>query len=188
MKSKERNYKDIIKSNIILFLSYIIIITFIFSLIVFWVKYKLAEIHNDLLTICLSLISAILIYHSLHFACKSSTIEALKGMKLDKKSYEIFFKRMNLVFILCILCSIVFSISYIALDRLALINQINSAYEIYSISSIDFANKLVNYIESEYNLSILSKLYAILIFQSTSVISFLSLIPYQKKVLEKFNK
>ena len=134
MNAKEKNYKDIIRSNILMFFTYTVLILFIFSLVLFWVRYALTGIHNDLLTICLSLIAAILIYHSLHFACKSSTIENLKNSKLNKEGSEIFLKRMNLLFVLCIIGSVLFSLSYIVLDRMSLINVIHQTYERYSFA------------------------------------------------------
>lgn len=188
MKAKEKNYKEIIISTIVHFLTYTIIIIFLFSLITFWVKHALKGVHNDLLTVCLSLISAILIYHSLHFACKSSTIENLKNSKLDKNSSELFLKRMNLLFVLCVLGSILFSLSYIILDKIAFMNSINQVYDQYYVVSSELADKLINYLETEHHASIFGKIYSLIIIEISTVISFMSLIPYQKKVLEKFNK
>ena len=188
MKSKEKNYKEIIISTIVHFLAYTAIIIFLFSLVTFWVKHALKGIHNDLLSVCLSLISAILIYHSLHFACKSSTIENLKHSKLDKTSSELFLKRMNLLFVFCILGSILFCLSYVLLEKITFINSINQVYYQYGSLSPELADKLINYIETEHQASVFGKIYSLIIIEMSTVISFMSLIPYQKKVLEKFNK
>lgn len=188
MKAKEKNSKDIIRSTAILFLTYTVLITFIFSLIVFWLKYALSGIHNDLLTICLSLISAILIYHLLHFSCHSSTIENLKKSKLDKAGSEKFLKRMNLVFVVCIIASVVFCMTYIIIDKIILVQTVNEIYNQYSLYSSELANSLINYLETEYDSSLFSKLYSTMIIEMALVISFISLIPYQKKLLEKYNK
>ena len=188
MGTKETNNKDIIRSTAILFLTYTTLITFIFSLIVFWVKHALSEIHNDLLTICLSLISAILIYHLLHFACKSSSIEFLRKSKLDKSGSEKFLKRMNLVFVLCIIVSIVYCMAYIVLDRIIIVQKINEIYDTYSPYSTQLTNSMIKHIETEYNFSVFSKLYTTLIIEISLVVSFISLVPYQKKILEKYNK
>ena len=48
--------------------------------------------------------------------------------------------------------------------------------------------KLINYLETEHHASIFGKIYSLIIIEISTVISFMSLIPYQKKVLEKFNK
>lgn len=188
MNAKEKNHKNIIRANILLFFTYTILILFIFSLIVFWVKYALAGFHNELLSICLSLMSSIIIFHSIRFACKSSTIDNLKKSKLDQEGSELFLKRMNLLFVLCIIGSVLFCLSYLVLDRISLENTINQIYEKYSVISYKLVNRLTNYVIIEYKASFFSKLYSIIIIESGFVISFLSLIPYQKKVLEKYNK
>lgn len=188
MDAKEKNYKAIIHSTIAMFLAHTTIILFIFSLTVFWIKFALKGFHNDLLTVCLSLIAAILIYHSMHFACQSSTIENLKQSKLDQKGANIFLKKMNLVFVLCMLGSILFCLSYFILDRITIVNTINQTYEQYSFVSQELTNKLVDYIGAEYHASFFSKIYSTLIVELSFVISCLSLIPYQKKILEKYNK
>lgn len=188
MNSKEKNYTNIIRANILLFFTYTIIILFTFSLIVFWVKYALHGVHNEILSVCLSLMSSILIFHSIRFACKSSTIDNLKKSKLDQKNSELFLKRMNLLFVLCIIGSVLFCISYFVLDKLSIENTINQIYEKYSAFSTELVNKLIDYVISEYEASFFSKLYSIIIIELGFVISFLSLIPYQKKILEKYNK
>ena len=188
METKEKNTKEIIRSTAILFLTYTVLITFIFSLIAFWVKHALSGIHNDLLSICLSLISAILIYHLLHFACKSSSIENLRKSKLDKSGSDKFLKRMNLVFVICIIASVVFCMAYIILDRIVFIQTVNEIYNQYSSYSIELANSFISYTENEYNALLFSKLYSTIIIEMALVISFISLVPYQKKILEKYNK
>ena len=188
MNAKEKNYKNIIRANILLFFTYTIMILFIFSLIVFWIKYALTGFHNEILSICLSLMGSIIIFHSIRFACKSSTIDNLKKSKLDKEGSEFFLKRMNLTFVLCIIGSVLFCLSYLILDRLSIENTINQIYIKYSVVSTELVNKLINYVVAEYKASFFSKLYSIIIIELGFVISFLSLVPYQKKILQKYNK
>lgn len=188
MEAKETNYKEVLKSNIILFLSYSILIGFIFILLAFIVKCALQDISNTFLSITLSLISGILIFNSLHFVSKSSTLESLKKMTLNEENSNKFTKKMNLFFIICILISIVICIGYLVTDSLMFRAAINQAYEKYEFISPEFADKVVKSIHEEYQNSFLSKISSTIIIELSLVISFLSLIPYEKKLLSKYNK
>lgn len=188
MEAKETNYKSILKSNIITFLSYSILISFIFSLVVFIIKNALSGISNNVLSIILSLISGILIFFILHFICKSSTLESMKKQSMNEENSNIFIKRMTLFFLICIIFSILTCIGYLLFNNFAFSQAITQVYEKYSFVSSELANRITEHIYEEYQSSILNKIYSTIIIELSLVISFLSLIPYQKKMLGKFNK
>lgn len=188
MESKETNYKEILKNNLILFLSYTILIGFIFILLTFFIKSALQNISNTLLSITLSLISGILIFNLLHFISKSSTLESFKKVNLNEKEEKNFIQKMNLFFVSCALISVLVCITFWAIDYFIFSNAIEQAYEKYAFISYEFADKVANYIREEYQHSFLSKISSTIIIQLSLVTSFLSLIPYQKKLLSKYNK
>lgn len=188
MEAKETNYKEVLKSNIILFLSYSILIGFIFILSVFIIKNTLHDISNTFLSITLSLISGILIFNLLHFISKSSTLESLKKMTLNEENSNEFTKKMNLFFMVCILLSIFICIGYLVIDSFIYKSAIDQSYEKYEYISTEFADKVVNLIHEEYQNSFLCKISSTIIIEISLIISFLSLIPYEKKLLSKFNK
>ena len=188
MEAKEENYKNVLKSNIILFLSYSILIGFIFLLVSIIVKCSVVSVSSTLLSVVLSLISGILLFHLLHFICKSSTLESFKKINLDTKNANNFMKKMNLFFMICIIFSILICLGYLLIDNLIYANAINQAYEQYDFISHEFAQKVANHIQESHQNALLGKMFSTVIIELSLVISFLSLISYQKKLLEKYNK
>ena len=188
MEPKEEKYSKIIGHNIVLFLSYNILFVFIFSLVTITIKLALHDIYNNFLSITLSLISGIITYNLIHFICRSSSIETLKKYKLKNDDVSKFLKEMNLIFILCSLLCIVFCISYLILFNLSYANGIQKAYEEYAQISPELANQIVAQIKVDYQLNKTGNIVFTIIYELFLVVSFISLIPYQEKLLKKFNK
>lgn len=188
MEPKETNYKDILKTNIILFLCYSVIMTFLFIFVTIIIKYALADVSSIALSIVLSLISAILIFNLIHFICKSSMIESLREISMNKENTENFTKKMNLFFIICAIFSIIICLGYLFIDSIIFSNAIQKAYTQYNFISPEFAEKLVNNIQKNYYSTFWNKTISTIIIELSLVVSFFSLIPYQEKLLKKFNK
>lgn len=188
METNETNYKNILKSNITLFLSYGILIGFIFLVLIIAIKYALEDISSTSLSITLSLITGILLFYLLRFICKTSTIESLKKGFLSKENKARFLQKMNLLFTLCIVFSILSCISYLFINNLIFSNSISQAYQKYEFISSDFTNQVIHRINEEYQNSLAGRVFSTIITELSLVISFFSLIPYQKKLLEKYNK
>lgn len=188
MEAKDTNYKSVLKSNIILFLSYGILTGFIFILLAFVVKYTLQDISNTFLSITLSLIGGILLFYLLRFVCKSSTLESFKKTTIAEENSKYYLRKMNLLFIICVLLSIFICICYLLMNHFLFSNAITQAYEKYEFISSEFANQVVYKITQEYENSLFSKVSSTLIIELSLVVSFFSLVPYQKRLLEKYNK
>ena len=188
MEAKETNYKSILKSNIVTFISYSILIGFLFLLVVIFLKNTLSSISTPLLSILLSLISGILIYYILHFICKSSTLESTKNQSMNEENTSNFLKRMNLFFLICIIFSILICIGYLFMDKFAFLQSMSQIKENYGFISDELSIKLTNHFYEKYQNSIINKIYSTIIIEFSLVISFLSLIPYQKKLLVNSNK
>lgn len=188
MEIKETNYKTILKYNLILFLSYGILTGFIFLILVFTIKYTLQDVFTLPLSITLSLIVGILLFYLFHFICKSSTLESLKKEKLSEENSNRFLQKMNLFFTLCIVISILICIGYLFINNVLFSNSITQAYEKYEFISSDFASQIVQKINEEYQTSLPRKVCSTIILELSLVITFFSLIPYQKKMLKKYNQ
>ena len=188
MEPKEEKYSKIIGHNIISFLSFGMLTSFIFILITVIIKLTIHDIYNNFLSITLALICGIITYYLVHFVCRNSSIETFRKYKLNKNDISQFSKEMNLIFILCSLISVVFCISYLVFFNISYANAIQKAYEKYSQISPDFANKIVTQINIDYQLRKIGKVIFTIIYELFLVVSFISLIPYQEKLLKKFNK
>ncbi len=187
MKSKKATYKQVLKHNLFSFLSYSILIGFIFLLVVLFFKYALLEKSSLPLSIALSLICGIFIYHLLHFICKSSTLESLRKSYLDTENSILFLRKMNLFFVLCILTSFVICITYIIIHHIAFLKTIDQTYIQYEFISEELATRITDLMVQKYQHSYLNKIFSTIIIELSFIISFSSLINYQKKVFDKFN-
>lgn len=177
METKETSYKKLFNLTTVKFLSYTILIGFILMLITIWVNYGLsiANINSLPLSIALSLICGILIFYLFRFICKSSTIEAFKKDKLSVENSKIFLKRMNLFFIICAIFSVIVCLAYLLVDNYIFVNATKNFPQ------------LANILLEEYRKTFISKIFSTIIIEISLVISFFSLIPYQEKILEKYN-
>lgn len=188
MEAKETNYKSILKSNIILFLSYSILTGFIFLILATAIKYALHNISSTPLSITLSFITGILLFYLLHFICQSSTIESFKKEKLSEENTILFLQKMNLFFTICILISILFCMGYLFMNNLLFARSIAEAYQKYDFISSEFANQVIQKVNETYQNTLPGKVCSSIILELSLVITFFSLIPYQKKMAEKYNK
>lgn len=188
METNETNYKSILKSNITLFLSYGILIGFIFLVLVLAIKYALEDISSTPLSITLSLITGFFLFYFLRFICKTSTIESLKRAKLSEENKVRFLQKMNLLFTLCIVLSIIICIGYLFINNLLFSHAIAQAYQKYEFISSEFTNQVIHRINEEYQNSLAGRVFSTIIIELSLAVSFFSLIPYQRKMLEKYNK
>ena len=185
METKDTNYKKVLKSNIILFLSYGILTTFIFMLLTISIKCALHGIFNTALSISLSLISGIIIFYLLRFVCRSSILETFSKTKLSQENSTLFLKKMNVFFIICMILSILICIAYLIINNILFAKAITQAYEKYEFISLDLADQIADKIRENYQDSLIGKVSSTIIIELSLAISFFSLIPYQKKLLSK---
>lgn len=188
METKEKNYQSVLKTNIISFLTYGILIGFIFVLVVIIVRCALHDISNTFLTITLSLISGIIIYNLLRFVCRTSAFETFKENKLSAENTEKFIRKMNVFFMICIIVSVLICASYLFFDNWLYTNAINSVNSSYNFISEELSTKISIAILVEYHNLLPAKLCSAIIIELSFTIAFLSLMTYQKKLVEKFNE
>lgn len=189
---KEISAKTTVKAIITGFVSYGIITIFICLLIFAIGNYFLSQFSGTAaqeLYITLPLIAAIMLYFIIHLICRISTYDVLKKCKVNPNNYKSIVKSLNIFFIICIVLSIILFLSLLYLN---LEYQLKSI-ELASIQYREvFSEDHINILQSEMNSifeaskSNLTKSTVILVIGLS--ISFLSLIPYQRKMILQYNR
>ncbi|MBR3614553.1 MAG: hypothetical protein IKL55_05190 [Clostridia bacterium] len=189
---KEISAKTTVKAIITGFVSYGIIAIFVCLLIFAIGDHFLSNFSGNItqgLYITLPLLAAIMLYFIIHLICRISTYDVLKKCKVDPKNYKAIIKSLNIFFIICIILSIVLFLSLLYLNleyQLKSIELASIQYkEVFSNNHIKILRSEMNSI-FEQSKSNLTKSTIILVIGLS--ISFLSLIPYQRKVILEYNK
>lgn len=192
MEKKEISARTTIKAIITGFVSYGIITIFICLLFFAVGNYYLNQFSSSTasgLYITLPLISVIFLYFIIRAICRLSTYDVFKKCKTDQKNYKLIIKSLNIFFIICIALSIILFLSLLYLNleyQLKSIELASVQYrEVFSENHIKILQSEMNSIfeESKTNLT---KSTVILVIGLS--ISFLSLIPYQRKMILKYNE
>jgi hypothetical protein len=192
MEKKEIPIKTSVKAIINGFVSYGIILGFLFTLLIFLFEQlisSLVSFNNLGLTAVLSLITAILLYFLVHGICRLSTYDVFKKCKTNPENINSISQKLNAFFLICIIVSVVISVSS-ALIKLNFIYQSieDSKYQYGQVFSSSFTEQLTNEMLTEYSETKTSLLISTIIVELGFVISTFSLIPYQKKMITLYNK
>lgn len=194
---KEISEKTAIRAIITGFVSYSILIGFIFLAISILFIYFTKDVNfsNEVaFKTSTSLILSIFIYISMHLICKLSNIDLLRKCKIDKNKESIICKRLNLFYLLCALFFILLTITCLYTRFSNQLYQINISYQqnlnSFSESDLayDFANNYKDGALKEFYHNRKMTLLVAIILEMGLVYSFISLIPYQKKMLNIYNK
>lgn len=192
MDKKEISARTTVKAIITGFVSYGIIAIFICLLIFAVGNYFLNQFSGDVaknLYISIPLIAAILLYFIIHLICRLSTYDVFKKCKTNSDNYKTIIKALNIFFIICIILSIILFLSLLYLNLQYQLKSIEYATiqykEVFSDEHIAQLHKEMNsvYEESKSNLII-----STVILEIGLSISFLSLIPYQRKMILRYNE
>ena len=192
MEKKEITAVTTIKAIITGFVSYGLLTTFIFLLlfsIVYYVLNNYIITNSRELYATLSMIAAILIYCIIHLVCRMSTYDVFKKCKTNPDNYKKISKFLNLFFIVVILASIASVLILLNLNlkyRLMTIDYSTLKYK--EVFSENFVDTLHSQMISSYNTYKLNTITATVIIEIGYTISFLSLIPYQSKIIKKYNE
>ena len=195
-KSKKKNvtYKKVTKGLIVGFLSYGLLVGFIYCVFIaiLYSYYQTNLVYQNnqiILTTCVSLLIAIGIILLNYAICKLSTIDVLKKVKLSNNVIKKTSSSMGTFFI-CLMIVTVLFLNYFLLmtimnERNALIaskNELNSS-EFSTSTAISIFDKEL----AKFELTKKCLIIRTLIIEFSFIVSFISLMPYQKKVLKKYN-
>lgn len=192
MDKKEINSESVTKSIICGFVSYGIIAIFIFLLIASIINYSLKSFSSSTskgLYITLPLMAVIILYCIIHLICRLSTYDVFKKSKTNPDNYKKIVKYLNIFFIICILLSVILFLSLLYL---------NLEYQVKSIELAElkykevFSEEHINLLKSEmievYNESKTNLITSTIILEIGVSFSFISLIPYQRKMILRYNQ
>lgn len=192
MERKEISARTTVKAIITGFVSYGIITIFICLLIFAIGDYFLKQFPNDsanILYITLPAMSAIIIYFIIHSICRLSTYDVFKKCKTSPDNYKTIIKSLNIFFVICIVLSIVLFLSLLNLNLQYQLKSIELATIQYKEV---FSEEHINILQSEMNLvyenSKTNLTTSTIILEIGLAISFLSLIPYQRKMILRYNE
>lgn len=192
MDKKEISSRTTIKAIITGFVSYGIIAIFICLLIISIGEYFLNDFSGSIakgLYITLPLIAVILLYFITHAICRLSTYDVFKKCKTNPENYKTIIKYLNIFFIICIILSIILFLGLLYLNLEFQTKSIELAElkykEVFSEEHTELLKtEMTNvYNESKNNLTI-----STVILEIGVSISILSLIPYQRKMILKYNE
>ena len=192
MKKNDIDATSTVRHIITGFVSYTIITGFICFVILIVVNNLLSNfvgISSRGLYITLPLMAVILVYAIIHGICKLSTYDTFKKSKTSPDNYKKIVKYLNLFFIACIILSI-----FVFLELLYLNLSIQAKTIEYSILkyklvfSDEHVANLANDMTNSYNFSKTNLTISTIILVFGVAISILSLIPYQRKMIVKYNE
>ena len=191
MEKKEISARTTVKAIITGFVSYGIIINFLCLLIIAIGNYFLKNVPGSTargLYITLPLMAVIIIYFIIHIICRLSTYDVFKKCKTNPDNYKNIIKYINIFFIVCIFLSIILFLGLLNLNLQYQAKSIDYAVLKYNeIFSVEHTNQLKEEMLSTFNSSMENLTTSTIILELGFAISFLSLIPYQRKMILKYN-
>ena len=191
MDKKEINFKTATRAIITGFISYGILISFICFVILYALNenFKILSSQDMRLTLCVPIICSILFVFILHFLCRLSTFDVCKKCKTNKDNTELICRKLNIFFFILLFVLFIFII-------IKLFTTIyNMEIALYTTSSIqsqvfsnDFNNILTKEMFNDYSMTKLHLIIRTFIYETGLIIGFLLLIPFQKRMILKYNK
>ena len=194
---KQISEKTVIKAIIKGFIAYGVLFAFIFLFLSVIINYigNFVKKENILIwNILISLISCIIIYTSLHLICKLSNFDLFKNCKLDKEKNTYVCHKLNVFYILCIVFFVILILTNFFVKFTNQKNEIYLSYHKYlnDLSNVKngeaLANNYLSEMKEEYDSNKKNVLIISVIIELGIVYSFISLIDYQKTLIETLNK
>ncbi len=183
--------KTVVKGLITGFVSYGIIIVFLFIVIALVFSAAINSIpgaNYKVLSISLPLLFAFILYFVIHSICRISTVDLFKKCKTKSENLSEITQKMNLFFLICIIVSVILANCLLVLKLSNERKSIDVASQTYSqVFSEGFTSNLTNEMLADYNEAKNQTLVTAVIIQLSLVVSFFSLIPYQKKMILEYN-
>ena len=192
MDKKEITEKTTVKALITGFVSYGIITVFICWLLLLIGNSILNNFKGSTakgLYITLPLMAVICIYCIIHMVCRMSTYDVFKKCKTNPENYKNINKFLNVFFLIVIFLSIATFLSLLYLNLQVQLKSIELATLQYKqIFSEKHVALLSDDMNNTYNESRTNLIISTIILEIGCAISFLSLIPYQRKMILKYNE
>lgn len=192
MEKKEISSRTTIKAIITGFVSYGVITIFICLLLLAIANHFLKNIVTSNISglyITLPIMASLLIYLFTQLICKISTYDVFKKCKTNPENYKRIFKYLTIFFIICIILSIVLFLSLLYLNLEFQAKTIDYTILKYKeIFSAEHTQMLQEEMINLYNSTKVNLVRSTIILEIGFTISFLALIPYQMKMIKKYNE
>ncbi len=192
MEKKEISCRTTIKAIITGFVSYGVIVIFVCLLLLaiannFMQNITTSNING--LYITLPLMASLIIFLLAQLLCKLSTYDVFKKCKTNPDNYKKINKYLTLFFVICIILSIVLFLTLLYLNLQFQTKTIEYTVLKYKeIFSAEHTQMLQDEMTAAYEVSKVNLIRSTVILEIGFTISFLSLIPYQMKMIKKYNK
>lgn len=191
-EKKEISLGTTIKAVITGYVSYGILVGFIvFAISVFinWCLNMLPNINERVIAITFPLLGIFFLYAIVRGVCKLSIHDVFKKCKTNPENLPRIISRLNLFVMIAIAVYVVGSIGILMIN---FSNQeqsiIVSSYQYKAIHSPDFAAQLTNEMMKQYTEEKTNTIISTVIIELGMVVSLFSVIPLQKKLIEKENE
>lgn len=189
---KEITSRTAVKAVITGYIAYGILLGFIFfvlALVVNWGLKSITNVNSRLLAITVPLIGVILLYFILRGICKLSIHDVFKKCKTNPNNLPKIISRLNLFVIIFIMLDVIASIGMLVINFNNQEKAIELAtYQYSSIHSEEFVSSLKTEMVEEYNQNKSNTIISTVILELGMVVSWFSVIPLQKKLIEQCNK
>ena len=192
MEKQEISARTTVKAIITGFVSYGIILIFIGLLIYAGVENFLSNFSGTStrgLYITIPLIADVLLFLVLRLICKLSTFDVFKKCKTKEDNYKRINKFMNIFFIACIIIAVFVFSNLLYLNLKFQLTSINYSLMQYNqVFTENHINMIHERINEQFENSKINLIISTSIFSAGVAISFLSLIPYQRKMITRYNE
>ena len=194
VKAKEKKSippRTAVKGLINGFVSYGILIIFIFLTIVVFTTW-FVENHKessdyDTLKYTLPLLASFLVFFFVRATCRLSTYDLFKTCKIEKDEIDKVSNKMNFFYICLVGFSVITIILYLIVRFQNERIQVNNDMTIYSQSNSLYAQEKQNEMIEEYEANRANTLVQTIIVEMGLLLGLFSLIPNQRRLIEKYN-
>ena len=188
---KEISAGTSVKAVITGYIAYGIIIGFVLFMVVVvanWIVDQIPNANHRILSITLPILGVFFLYFIMHGICKLSVYDVFKKCKTNPDGMEKIHTRLNLFLLICVAVSVILVVFNLTMTfNTQRKSIVVSAYQYSQIHSPEFAKELTNEMMQNYEAQKANTMIASIIFEAGIVLTLFSLIPYQRKMIEKYN-
>lgn len=192
LTKKEITVGTTVKAVITGYIAYGILVGFIVFMIgltVSWIVEQLPYANHKVLSITLPLLGVFILYFVMHSICKLSIYDVFKKCKTNPEGLEKIVTRLNLFLIICVVASVVIVIGLLTINFNIQKSSIKLAsYQYSRVHSPEFTTKLTNEMIDNYQKQKQNTIISTIILEMGLTFTYISLIPYQKKLIEQYNE
>ena len=192
IERKEITAGTTVKAVITGYIAYGVLVGFIVymvGLLVSWIVTQIPNANHRILSISLPILGVFCLYFVMHGVCKLSVYDVFKKCKTNPEGIEKIHTRLNLFLLICVAVSIVSMVMMMILNFNSERKSIAvSSYQYNAIHSEEFAKELTNEMVENFEMERANTIISTIILEAGMTLTYFSLIPYQRKMIEKYNE